>query len=135
MSMGYGGFCRKVAEDENMVIYEYAVYNLNMPEHKDARDIFDGRIIIEKSGLVEPEIHEKMKRMPSGRRKLVVKRIIREIPCEELFAAGKIRIEDCSHCWKQMELGCDFIAFRLVMKIFRYYQENDKLPEEEDCHF
>ncbi|MBR5269993.1 MAG: hypothetical protein IKU21_05765 [Anaerotignum sp.] len=135
MSLGYGGTCRRIAEDSQWVSYEYAVYNLNVLEYEGKKELFDGEIEIRKSALIEPEIRETIKRFPGGRRKRMTKRIIREVPIVELLEKGEIRITECSHSWQWMDFGCEYIAYRLVNKIFQYYQENDILPEVESCHF
>ena len=85
MSRGIGGSCRIVEEDEHTVIYEYGGYNLNKPEYRNPDRICDGLITIEKSALVEPEIHIKIKRMQGGNKKVVTKRVPREVPYIELI--------------------------------------------------
>ncbi len=127
MSLGYGGGCRKVAEDENFVLYEYFSYNLSF---EDREKIFDGLIMIKKSSLIEPERREKFRRMPSGRRKKFTKIILQEVPFEELIDSGEVQIENCSHAWKFFPNGVDFIAKYLCVEIFRYYQREGTLPNK-----
>ena len=79
MSRGFGGSARIVLQDENTAVYEYAPFNLNEPEYRNSEHTYDGLITISKDSMVEPEIHEKLKRMPSGRKKLIVKRIRRDV--------------------------------------------------------
>ena len=100
MSMGFGGFARIVLQDENTVIYEYAPYNLNESAYRNRDRIYDGLITICKDALVEPDIHEKIKRMPGGRKKVVVKRIHRSVDYAALFALGKIEVENSRFCWR-----------------------------------
>ena len=128
MSRGIGGNCRIVEEDEHTVIYEYGGYNLNKPEYRNADYIFDGIITIEKSALVEPEIHTKIKRTQGGQKKLVTKRVPREVPYMELIESGKIGIQNCSNCWRTFSLGKDMIAYYLLFRIFDKYQEDGFLP-------
>ena len=66
MSRGFGGSARIVLQDENTAVYEYAPFNLNEPEYRNSEHTYDGLITISKDSMVEPEIHEKLKRMPSG---------------------------------------------------------------------
>lgn len=129
MSLGFGGACRKVTEDDKIVIYEYSVYNLNETDCRDTIGIFDGTIAIDKKSLVEPEIHEKIKKMPSGRKKLITKRIRVEVPIQELFSHGRIRIKNCSHCWQISIEGYGIIALHFIFYIFLRYQEQGELPE------
>ena len=93
MSMGYGGRCRKISEDDEFVLYEYYSYNLNLDN--DAK-IFDGLILIKKRSLIEPERREKFRRMPSGRRHNFTKIIPRDVPVGDLLESGDVQIENCS---------------------------------------
>ena len=86
MSIGVGGRARLVAQDECTLIYEYAPYNLNENEYRNANHIFDGIITIDRDAVVEAEIREKTKKMPSGRKKTVIKRIRVDVDYERLFA-------------------------------------------------
>jgi hypothetical protein len=99
VSRGIGGACRKVLEDKETVIYEYSAYNLNEPKLKDVSNIFDGAIIIRKSGLVDSEIHEKIKKSPKSRKRIVMKRIPVDVDFSNLFSEKMIEIENCSNCW------------------------------------
>ncbi len=124
MSKGIGGACRKILEDEETVIYEYSAYNLNDPKLKDYNDIFDGSIIIQKSGLVEPGIHEKLKKFPNGRKRITV-----EVDFSNLFSEKMITIENSSNCWQKTIEGYDIIGLSLCFKIFNEYQKIGYLPE------
>lgn len=127
MSLGFGGGCRKVAEDKDCVIYEYFSYDLNVSELDEK--IFDGIILIDKSCLVEPEIRKKIRRMPNGKRKEFRKIIFRDFDIYDCIDSGKIQIENCSHTWKVLQNGVDFIACRLCNGIFKHYQETGALPQ------
>ena len=129
MSLGYGGSCKRELEDENMVIYSYSSYNLNEEQFRNSDRIYDGTITINKSCLIEPEIHEKIKRMPSGRKKLIVKRIPKDIDISEMIEQGQLQIENSNNTWKTLQ-GFDYIAISLCRLIFREYQLNGSLPEK-----
>lgn len=129
MSLGYGGTCKKELEDENMVIYSYSSYNLNEEQFRNPGRIYDGTITINKSCLIEPEIHEKIKRMPSGRKKLIVKRIPKDIDISEMIEQGQLQIENSNNTWKTLQ-DFDYIAISLCRLIFREYQLNGSLPEK-----
>lgn len=75
MSRGFGAHADLVAQDNETVIYQYGGYNLNEPEFRNEKHLYDGLITISRSCFAEPEIHEKLKKMPSGRKKLITKRI------------------------------------------------------------
>lgn len=131
MSMGYGGSARVVLEDRNTVVYEYSPYNLDEPEYRNADRVYDGIITIDKGALVEPEIHEKAKRMPSGRKRLVVKRIRRDVDYSFLLKEKKIMVENSRYCWRYVgtEKNIGMIAMKLIFHIYDQYQMEGALPE------
>ena len=131
MSMGYGGSARLVLQDENTAIYEYSPYNLNEVEYRNSERIYGGLITISKDGLVEPDIHEKLKRMPNGRKKLVVKRVRRDVNYRELLLTEKIIIESSRYCWRfvGIDSSVGMMAMKLVFHIFDQYQDDGVLPE------
>ena len=75
MSRGIGGYMNLIAADDTMLIYSYCCYNVNNGDWREMQKKEEGEIFIDRAALVEPEIHQKIKRMPSGRKKLIVKRI------------------------------------------------------------
>ena len=129
MSLGIGVFCKLIAEDEETVIYEYGSFNLNKPDYRNEQKIADGIITIKKSSLIEPEIHDKIKRFPNGKKKRIIKRVLKDIPLSDLLQNKLVTVENCSHCWKTFENGLDVMASTTLWYIFRNYQENGVLPE------
>lgn len=124
MSMGYGAGCRKVAEDEKTLIYEYSVYNWNEKGYSDSINLYDGMILIDKSAFIEPEVHTKRKRQPSGKKIMISKTVINyNIPCETLLKDKSIMIENCSNAWSFSNDGIDNMAIRLVYNLFMEYQK------------
>ncbi len=65
MSRGIGGYMNLIAADDTMLIYSYCCYNVNNDDWREMQKMEDGEIFIDRAALVEPEIHRKMKRMPS----------------------------------------------------------------------
>lgn len=100
MSMGYGASCRKAAEDDKTLIYEYSVYNLNQDDWLDMMELYDGMILIDKVVFKEPFIPSKEKIIFSG-----------------------LTVENCSRSWKLSEDGIDCMAIRLFYKIFNIYSK------------
>lgn len=131
MSLGFGGSARIVLQDEATVIYEYSPYDLDDPKYRNKDRIYDGLIMISKDALVEPELHEKLKRMPSGRKKMEVKRIRRDVDYSELLESGAIIIENSKYCCyfvgEEKDIG--MIAMRITFHIFGLYQDDGFLPE------
>lgn len=137
MSMGYGGSARIVLQDEKTVVYEYSPYNLNEPEYRNSEHIYDGLITISKDSLVEPEIHEKLKHMPSGRKKHIVKRVRRDVDYSALLAVGKITIENSHYCWHFVgtSKNIGMMGMRIVFRIYDHYQAEGALPETVSLHY
>lgn len=131
MSIGIGAWARKVLEDDKTVIYEYGGYNLNEPEFRNEEHILDGVITISKECFAEPEIHEKLKRLPSGRKKKIIKRIPVHVEYDKMITGGLIVIENCSNCWykSKNEYHVDVMACSLISKILMQYQENGEIPD------
>ena len=90
MSIGVGGFAEQTAQDVETLLYSYGGYNLNIRECRNAERVCDGIIMIARDALVEPELHRKRIRKPSGRKAIVEKRIYKEPAWPELFQSGKI---------------------------------------------
>lgn len=133
MSLGYGGYANKTLEDEKTVIYEYGGYNLDIPKCRNENHACDGSIAIPKSCFAEPEIHEKIKKMPNGKKKLVVKRIPVEVEFRKMISDGLIEIENCSSCWMFSD-NIDITVLRILSHIFTEYQLNGEIPEHISFH-
>lgn len=131
MSIGIGAHANLIAEDKNTVMYEYGSYNLNDPQFRNEDHLLDGFITIQRDCFVEPEIHEKVKKMPSGKKKLVIKRIPVDVEYGEMIQNGRIVVENCSNTWRMTEdeLHLDMMVLRLLFKIFRSYQEEGTIPK------
>ena len=133
MSIGYGGGCRKYGESAVFVIYEYYAYDWNTEGCDNPNRIYDGIIKIEKSAFIEPEIHQKIKRRPSGRKMLVTKRIERDVPISEYFENGKVELVNSSFCGRICN-GHGYVGLRLIYKIFSEYQKSGEIPHIVSIH-
>ena len=131
MSKGIGAHANKILEDATCVVYEYGGYNLNDPAFRNEARIYDGEIIIQKDCFVEPEIHEKLKKTPSGKKKLVIKRIPVSVDYGQMLNSGRIQVTNCSNCWQTSadHLKIDIMVCHLLFAIFRQYQEDGAIPE------
>ena len=99
MSRGIGAYANLILQDDNTVIYEYGGYNLNEEKYRNEAHIYDGTITIQRSCFLKPEIHEKIKKMPNGKKKPVDKRVTVEVDYPRYIEDGLIVIENCSNCW------------------------------------
>lgn len=130
MSRGIGARANLVLEDEKTVMYEYGAYNLNEPEYRNEDHVYDGTITISHDCFAEPEIHAKLKKMPSGRKKLIIKRIPVSVDYPQMISDGRIIIENCSNCWQcTPDENIDVMALHILFYLFRQYQEDGKMPE------
>lgn len=130
MSLGYGGWCYIAVQDERTVIYQYGSYDLNNPDYRNTEHICDGTITIDKTTLVKPEIHKKLKCFPNGKKKLIIKRIAVDVPYKELLENGHLKIQNSKNCWWITEDGNDYIAWCLVWNIFYEYQNTGNIPDK-----
>lgn len=130
MSKGIGAFVKLVLEDSETVIYEYGTYNLNDARYYNKEHICDGIITIDRNCFAEPEIHKKMKKMPSGRKKLIIKRIPVRVDYNKMISDGRIVIENCSNCWEcYSNKNIDIMASPILFYLFLQYQKEGKLPK------
>ena len=134
MSKGIGGSAKVVSQNENTVVYEYCAYNLNHEEYRNPKHIYDGIITIDKRSLVEPEIYQNLRKQPNGRKKLITKRIPREVDYSLLIATNKIIVENSKFCWQIFNNGVGLIAIHIIFKIFSLYQSEGSIPETVGYH-
>ena len=130
LSMGYAGAAKLIDSDETLLLYAYYCYNLNIHE-QGYREIMykqDGEIYIEKSTLLEPLIRHKIKRLPSGRKKILEKKVIQQVDVVGLYKDGKIKIKNASGTWNVLGCGMDSIARHLCTEIYSEYQETGEIP-------
>ena len=129
MSIGHCAYADLIGADASMLLYSYCCYTLNEGERtNDSRDE-DGELYIDRVCLTEPEIHEKIKRMPSGRKKRIVKRIVCwDYDLSERISTGKIQIKNASGTWRTDENGTDIMAVSLLNKLFITYQKTGEVP-------
>ena len=117
-----------MVDDSTTVLYSYYCYNLNLPSSRNKDRIYDGEIEIQKSALVEPEIHVKIKKWPSGRKQKIIKRIPVDVPICELISEKKVQIKNSGYAW-QLADGIDIVARSMCLEIFNEYQRKGKMPE------
>ena len=100
-------------------------------EYKNENHLYDGMITIPRECFVEPVIHEKKKKMPSGRRKVISKRIPISVDYGKMLEEGLIKVENCSNCWQVTEgkMHIDVMVCHILFYVFRKYQEEGKIPE------
>ncbi|MBQ6366960.1 MAG: hypothetical protein IJJ30_00220 [Erysipelotrichaceae bacterium] len=129
MGIGYCGYAKKMIEDKKTVIYSYCCYNLSQSNWKEMKEKWDGEICLSRGSFIELEIHERIKRTPSGKKKLNIKRIPRNVWPGGLAKEGKLTVKNASGTWKTNDDGIDFMAFRLVMKLITEYQLSGLIPQ------
>ena len=137
MSLGYVGHAQLEVENAEIAIYSYTGENWNVQDeavHKRLESTV-GQLTIDKSCLIEPELHSKVRKMPNGRKKLVEKIIVRHPDISELISDGSIVVDGL--CGVDAETS-DYrprIYMRLLRIIFESYQLNGRLPEKEGLIF
>ena len=131
MSIGIGAHASLILQDEERVLYEYGGYNLNNKAFWNRMHSYDGYITIQRSCFVESEIHRKRKKMPSGKKKVVTKRIPVNVDYRKMIKDGFIEVENCSNCWEttEDEKHIDVMALCILREIFQEYQKESRIPE------
>ena len=129
MSLGYGGYMDLVADDGSTLMYTYCCYNINHTDYKKHMEPADGEITISRNALIEPEIQSRIKKQPSGRKRLVEKRVRQDVPLEHLIDSGKITVKNASGTWYTNANGIDVIAFKILFKLFNEYQDTGTIPK------
>ena len=136
MSLGYTGYCKLYIRDDSQAVYKYSGENWNDGgKSKDGdRLLLDGLFTINLSSLEEPEIHEKVKRFPSGRKKKVIKRITHVVSAYKKYDDGDIVIDKkCKNAFVggrvAPALEMDYIANKLIQNIYEEYQRTGEIPE------
>lgn len=119
MSIGIGAIARLVLWDDVTVIYEYGSFNLNEYIYRNENHITDGYIIIQKVCFAEPEIHEKIRKMPSGKKRPFVKRIPVSVDYPHMIENGLIEIQNCSNCWET--IGKKILTLWLHVYCLNYF--------------
>lgn len=137
MSLGYVGHAQLEVEDTEIAIYSYTGENWNVQDEAIRKRLAStiGQLTIDKSCLIEPELHSKVRKMPNGRKKLVEKIIVRHPDISELISDGSIVVDGL--CGVDAEAS-DYrprIYMRLLRIIFESYQLNGRLPEKEGLIF
>ena len=133
MSIGIGGSARVVMQDADTIVYEYYAYNLNEEVYRNLEHKYDGIITIDKCAFVEPEKHEKFKK-PNGKKKLITKRIRRDVDYSSLISSGQINVENSKFCWRILDNGIGLIAMHLIFQIFNLYQDEGTISEVVGYH-
>lgn len=68
--------------------------------------------------------------MPSGRKKLIIKRIPVYVEYDEMIDNGQITIENCSNRWEYVYgSNIDVMACHILFYLFQQYQIEGKLPD------
>lgn len=129
MSIGVGGFANLELQDEQAMIYSYGGFNLNVPELRNPDHIADGIITIRRDALVEPEIHEKIRRRPSGRKVLERKIIPVDPDYGPILRSGGITVENSRYSWNFWYNNVDSTAITILDYIFHEYQMSGKIME------
>ena len=128
MSYGFVGRALLSAQDENTILYAYSSSNINLGNYRQDIENTNGIIRIDRSAFFDPIMRKKIKRMPGGRKKQIIRRIVNHVDAYSLISSDVAQIDNCSACWKKIQ-DIDFIALRLLSKIVEAYQKTGEIPE------
>lgn len=133
MSLGYAGRARLEVENAEIAIYSYMSEDWNVQDEaaRKALESVIGQFSIDKSCLIEPEVHCRVRKKPNGRKELVEKKIVRPLDFSELIDNGSIVIDKLCGVDAEAPDHHPRICMRLLRHIFESYQLNGRLPETE----
>lgn len=133
MSLGYAGHARLELEDTEIAIYSYTGEDWNVQDEvaRKALESAFGQFTIDKSRLIEPEVHFRVRKKPNGRKELVENKIMKRPDFSELIDDGGIVIDKPCGVDAEAPDHRPRIYMRLLRLIFESYQLNGLLPEEE----
>lgn len=97
MSLCKGAEAYIVLQDDQTVMYMYGCFSCYYDKNWRQPVDCDGLITIQKVCFQEPEIHQKLKRMPSGRKRLVIKKIPVDVDYVSMVKKGLITIENSKY--------------------------------------
>ena len=131
MSKGIGVKAKLILQDDKTVIYEYGSYNWNEENYRNIEQVCDGMVSIQKTCFLKPEIHEKIKRFPNSKKKLITKKIPVDVDYLKAIDEGLIIIENCSNCGEATddEKQLDVMVLHILCYLFLRYQEEGNIPE------
>ncbi len=130
MSIGIEGYMKKIDEDQYQVIYEYKVADIDIhyiSGHSVFENIEPGYVTIDKDCFIGPEIHERIRKRPSGRKYLSVKKIPIPVKYGDYIRQGKITIEPCTY-WSYFGRTSENQLYKMLYGLFKKYQVEEKIP-------
>ncbi|MBQ2700027.1 MAG: hypothetical protein IJF65_02615 [Clostridia bacterium] len=130
MSRGIGGKACLVLQDDSAVLYQYYCYDLNHADFRNPDRIMDGHICIKREAFAEPEIHERIRRLPSGRRRSVTKRVPVPIDWSRILDEKWVTVENSRYCRHRYSWGADRVAWHLMDSILMEYQKTGTIPDK-----
>ena len=125
MSLGYLGLCKKILEDDGMVIYTYGGENWNDEKsHSGDSHLQDGIFAIDKQKLTLSPTPYKTKR-----------KTLYWPPVMEYVSSGAVSVDtECKNAFIIKDNGCitiDYIAYMLISHILIKYKETTIFAESE----
>lgn len=133
MSLGYMGMCTLMVEDDNLAIYTYRGEDWNLPEELRAEiEAVEGEFSIEKRCFEKPTIRTRIHRLPNGKKKTEVKKILHTVDWGKYLEGGGIVVfELCGLDGYSSEKGHrpGHILCCLLGHLFREYQETGEIPK------
>ena len=112
---------------------------MNDDKHRNEEKICDGIITIAKRCFKAPDIHQKIKKLPHGKKRIIMKKVIVKVDCDSYLRNGLISVQNCSNCWEKIGYTCpnstledlDVMAWRMLPSIFEYYQYHGEIPKSD----
>lgn len=125
MSKGHCGWMKLLAEDEQQLWYQYRCWVLGEEEAQEQGDVW-----IRRTALVEPVIHQRIKKRPCGRRETLCKRIPQAFSVEDMLASGEVEVSPSTDGGSRPNTVAHSFVQHLLFQFFLAYQRSGSIPEE-----
>ena len=122
MSLGHIGYCKKDAEDSAAVFYAYSGADWgNKTQSKADETAFDGTLAIDKTVLQWKPSKPRKQTESLGWTRSAIEN------------GQAVVLKECRNAFRRFNPASDidYIALRLLCKIFEYLHETGKLPDKE----
>lgn len=125
MSKGHCGWMKLLAEDEQQLWYQYRCWTLNGQGAPQQGDVW-----IRRTALMEPEIHHRIKKWPSGRKEILCMRVPQTFSVEALLASGEVEVIPTAAVDTLPDALARACVEHLLFQFFLIYQKKGSIPEE-----
>ena len=105
--------------------YQYRCWVLGEEEVQEQGDIW-----IRRTALVEPVIHQRIKKRPSGRKEILCTRVPQTFSVEDMLASGEVEVSPSTDGGACPSTVAHSFVQHLLFQFFLAYQRSGSIPED-----